>query len=135
MTARPVLYAVVRIRPGGRFTYTTPLWPDARGYLVGLLEQHAAAAIAAGAVEVARLARATAHQVPTAPPMAAWCVQVGECRYELARRHLGPAAATHWGSGSLSRRRRWRGRRLPWPAVPRASRTRPGGDRQRQWRY
>jgi hypothetical protein len=112
--ARPVVYAVARSRAGGRFTYTTPHWPDARGYLLGLLEQHAAMAIAAAAVDVARRARAAAHQVPTAPPADAWGVQLGECRYSLACEDVAPARARargiHSASGSLSRRRR---RHLP----------------------
>ena len=86
-----VLYAVARSRPGGRFTYTTPLWPDARGYLVGLLDQHAIAATAAAAVDVARRARAAVGQVPTAPPADAWSVQVGDSCYVLGRQDLTPA--------------------------------------------
>jgi hypothetical protein len=98
--ARPVVYVVARARAGGRFTYLTPHWPDARGYLLGLLEQHAADA--AAAVDVAHLARATAGQVPTSPPAGAWSARVGECRYELARQDLapapGPAAHSQWKS-------------------------------------
>jgi hypothetical protein len=90
--ARPVVYAVARARAGGRFTYTTPLWPDARGYLVGLLEAHAAAA-----GDVARLARAAALQVPAGPPVGGWSVQVGACRYELERRDVGPAPGVPLG--------------------------------------
>ncbi len=85
-----VLYAVARVRPGGRFTYTTPLWPDARGYLVGLLNQHAAAAAAAAAADVARRARAAAGQVPTVPPVGTWRVQLGDSRYVLGRQDLAP---------------------------------------------
>ncbi len=85
--ARPVVYAVARVRPGGRFTYLTPHWLDARGYLVGLLNQHAAAA----AGDVARRARAAAGQVPTVPPVDAWSVQVGDSRYVLGRQDLTPA--------------------------------------------
>src|SRR6266545_639323 len=80
MTAVPVVYAVARVRPGGRFTYLTPHWLDARGYLVGLLNQHAIAA-AAGAV---------ARRVPTVPPVDAWSVQVGDSRYVLGRQDLAP---------------------------------------------
>src|SRR6266542_812173 len=90
MTAVPVVYAVAPVRPGGRFTYTTPHWLDARGYLVGLLNQHATAAAAAAAVDVARRARAAAGQVPTVPPVDAWSVQVGDSRYVLGRQDLAP---------------------------------------------
>jgi hypothetical protein len=82
--ARPVLYAVARTRAGGRFTYLTPHWPDARGYLVGLLEHDA------GDV---------AGQVPVDPPADTWSSQVGQCRYQLTRQDLAserqqPSAAT-----------------------------------------
>jgi len=90
--ALPVVFAATRTRPGGRFAYLTPRWPDARGYLVGLLEGHAAHAQAAGAGDVAELARAAARQVPTSPPAGAWRARVGECRYELGRQDLTPTA-------------------------------------------
>jgi hypothetical protein len=111
-----VVYAVARARAGGRFTYTTPLWPDARGYLVGLFEEHAAAAIAAAAVDVARRAHAAAHQVPTAPPADAWSVQLREYCYELARQDLPSAPDPHQRP---SARRRRRLDRLPLPRVER----------------
>jgi hypothetical protein len=88
-STRPVMFAVARVRPDGRFTYTTPHWPDARRYLVGLLEQHAAAATAAAALDVARRARTAASQVPAVPPAYAWRVQLGDTRYELRRQDLG----------------------------------------------
>lgn len=90
-----VLYAVARSRPDGRSTYLTPLWPDARAHLVGLLERHAATAIAAAAVDVARRARAAANQVPTVPPASPWSVQLGECCYELASQDLAAAPDPH----------------------------------------
>ena len=90
--ALPVVFAATRTRPGGRFAYLTPRWPDARGYLVGLLEGHAAHAEAAGAGGVAALARAAAGRVPTVPPAGTWRARVGECRYELGRQDLAPAA-------------------------------------------
>ena len=33
-------------------------------------------------------------------PASAWRLQVGECRYQLDRQHVGPVPAAHWGSGS-----------------------------------
>jgi hypothetical protein len=103
--ARPVLFTVARARGGGRFTYLTPHWPDARGWLVGLLNQHAAAATTAAALDVARLARAAAHQVPAVPPTGAWTVQVGQCRYQLDHKDLGPApdAGPHQAAGKAVR--------------------------------
>jgi len=100
-----VLFAVARTRGGGRFTYLTPRWPDARGYLVGLLEAHAAAAAAA---DVAELARAAAGQVPAGPPVGGWSVQVGESRYQLERRDVGPAPGACASASPTSRRRRRR---------------------------
>ncbi len=87
----PLLFAVVRQRAGGRITFTTPLWADARGYLVGLLEQHAAEAVAAAEPDVARRARGAAEQVPVAPPARDWSVRVGGCRYGLGHQDLSPA--------------------------------------------
>ncbi len=86
---RPVVFAVARVHTGGRFTYLTPHWPDAHGYLVGLLEGHAAAT---AVPEVARSARVAARQVPAVLPAGAWSAQVGECRYQLARVEVCPAA-------------------------------------------
>ncbi len=89
----PLVFAITRQRPGGRFTYTTPHWPDARRYLVGLLGQHAAQAQAAAELDVARRACAAARHVPVGPPAHDWSVQVGRCRYELSCQDVAAAAA------------------------------------------
>jgi hypothetical protein len=74
----PVLFVVSRTQADGRFTYMTPHWADARGYLVALLEQHGT-----------KRARNAASRVPTSPPGRAWGVRVNGCRYELGRRDPG----------------------------------------------
>ncbi len=94
----PLVFAVTRQRLGGRFTYTTPHWPDARRYLVGLLEEHAAQAEAAAELDVARQAHAAARGVPVGPPAHDWSVRVGGCRYQLSCQDVAAAAAGAAGS-------------------------------------